>query len=70
MQLGPNVNATLKESNMPHRLEEDREGVWGFLIQENTFYSEVRFSVGGIEYNTCLENDEYFIPDQIGYEKG
>lgn len=65
---------------MHHRLEEDRnsypliyiieERTWGFLIQENAFYSEVKYSVGGIEYNTCLENDEFFIPDQIGYEKG
>lgn len=65
---------------MHHRLEEDRnsypliyiieERVWGFLIQENAFFSEVKYSIGGIEYNTCLENDEFFIPDQIGYEKG
>lgn len=65
---------------MHHRLEEDRnsypliyiieERVWGFLVQENAYFSEVKYSIGGIEYNTCLENDEFFIPDQIGYEKG
>ncbi|XAO35346.1 hypothetical protein SEA_FRANCOB_176 [Streptomyces phage Francob] len=65
---------------MHHRLEEDRdnyplvyiieERVWGFLVTENAYFSEVKYSVGGIEYNTCLENDEFIIPDQIGYEKG
>ncbi|AXH68860.1 hypothetical protein SEA_COMRADE_172 [Streptomyces phage Comrade] len=65
---------------MRHRLEEDRdnypliyiiqEGVWGFLVQENAFYSQVKYSVDGFEYNTSLDNDEFIIPNQIGYERG
>lgn len=63
---------------MSHQVEQDRnvyplvyviqENVFGYLIQENAFFSKVRYSVGGMEYNTWLENDEFLIPDQIGYE--
>lgn len=44
------------------------EGVPGVLLQENAFFSKVRFSAGGIEYNIDVENDEFISIGQIGYE--
>ncbi len=36
-----------------------QDNAFGYLIEEHAFFSMVRYSVGGMEYNTWLENDEF-----------
>lgn len=44
------------------------EGVSGIVIEEHAFFSKVRYSAGGIEYNTDVANDEFITIGEIGYE--
>ncbi|AXG66254.1 hypothetical protein SEA_ANNADREAMY_163 [Streptomyces phage Annadreamy] len=62
---------------MHHLLENDKryprilmieENVIGHLVQRNAYFSRVKYSILGHEYNIEVDNDEYLELPQIGYE--
>ena len=62
---------------MHHLLENDkryprilmiRENVIGHLVQHNAYFSRVKYTELGHEYEIEVENDEFMHLPQIGYE--
>ena len=63
---------------MHHLLENDKrykrilmieDNAIGHLIQHNAHFSRVKYYAGGHEFDIEVENDEFIILPQIGYEE-
>jgi hypothetical protein len=47
------------------------ESVWAEVISSNTYYSVVKYTLGGIEHQEMVENDAFLTMEEMGirYER-
>lgn len=43
------------------------EKIWAKLISNNAFYSIVRYTIDGVEYEEIVENDSFMTMEELGF---
>lgn len=44
------------------------ESVYGNIVQEGLYASLVRYQKDGIDYKVYLENDDFIVMDELGFD--
>lgn len=58
----------LERSDRLTRIHMIDENVTGWLVQENAYFSRVKYDYLGHHYEIDVLNDEFIVVEQIGYE--
>lgn len=43
------------------------EKVWAHLVSHNAYYSTVRYTLEGTEYEEIVENDSFMTMEELGF---
>jgi len=43
------------------------EKIWAQIINHNAYYSTVRYTLDGIQYEEILENDSFMTMEELGF---